>query len=120
MVEDGDAICASLLQLRNAFWPKPTKMACQNAVSATFLARDAVNADFLAVEGLHRNAAVCHCVYFLDCPDCRVPLCSFSRVFFPAAFLERYRLGRMMHHRQMSGESWGCKRPLVRFWGTAA
>lgn len=71
MVEDGDAICASLLQLRNAFWPKPTKMACQNAVSATFLARDAVNADFLAVEGLHRNAAVCHCVYFLDCPDCR-------------------------------------------------
>lgn len=51
MVEDGDAICASLLQLRNAFWPKPTKMACQNAVSATFLARDAVNADFLAVEG---------------------------------------------------------------------
>ena len=81
------AMCASLLQLRNAFWPKPTKMACQNAVSATFLARDAVNADFLAVEGLHRNAAVCHCVYFLDCPDCRVPLCSFSRVFFLLRFL---------------------------------
>ena len=77
MVEDGDAICASLLQLRNAFWPKPTKMACQNAVSATFL----------AVEGLHRNAAVCHCVYFLDCSDCRVPLCSLSRVFFLLRFL---------------------------------
>mgnify|MGYP001312056446 CR=1 FL=1 len=31
-------------------------MACQNAVSATFLARDAVNADFLAVEGfLHTH-----------------------------------------------------------------
>lgn len=87
MVEDGDAICASLLQLRNAFWPKPTKMACQNAVSATFLARDAVNADFLAVEGLHRNATVCHCVYFLDCSDCRVPLCSLSRVFFLLRFL---------------------------------
>lgn len=23
----------------------------------------------------------------------------------------------MMHHRQMSGESWGCKRPLVRILG---
>ena len=52
-----------------------------------FLARDAVNADFLAVEGLHRNAAVCHCAYFLDSPDCRVPLCSLSRVFFLLRFL---------------------------------
>ena len=58
------------------------------AVSATFFRPgDAVNADFLAVEGLHRMAAVCHCVYFLDCPDCRVPLCSFSRVFFLLRFL---------------------------------
>ena len=80
MVEDGDAICASLLQLRNAFWPKPTKMACQNAVSATFLARDAVNADFLAVEGLHRNAAVCHCVYFLAVSYTHLTLPTNSRV----------------------------------------
>ena len=74
MVEDGDAICASLLQLRNAF--------CRGMSLCDLHA-----ADFLAVEGLHRNAAVCHCVYFLDCPDCRVPLCSLSRVFFLLRFL---------------------------------
>ena len=36
---------------------------------------------------------------------------------FPAAFLERHRLGRMMHHRQMSGESWGLQTTACEILG---